>query len=117
MFGFERGENLSLTFRADTGPMTTPSTAPPPAWPPAHDAAVAVTALSHLVRDTLAIATGLAAGGRRVDVTGLDDTVGLLCAKALDLPPEQGRAARAELLALLADLDALGTVLRSGRME
>ena len=32
----------------------------------------------------------LVANGRTVDMAGLDRGVGLLCAKALDLPPEAG---------------------------
>jgi hypothetical protein len=35
-----------------------------------------------------------------------------LCAKALDLPPAEGQAVRAELIALVARVDALSAVLR-----
>ena len=58
-----------------------------------HDAAGDVASLSKTLHDTVNIAAGLATGGRRVDVAGLDRSVGLLCAKALDLPPTEGRAA------------------------
>lgn len=91
-------------------------TAPPPApWPPHdHDAAADVAALSIVVRHTVELASGLRAKGRRIDVTGLDQTVGLLCAKALDLPPGQGRAARPGLIAVLAEIVALDAAFRDG---
>ena len=59
--------------------------------------------LSHLFRMTRA----LVAGGRRVDIAGVERQVGLFCAKTLDLPPEDGRTLRPMLVSLLADLDAL----------
>ncbi len=83
-------------------------------WPrPAHDAAAELASLSKTLHDTVNIAAGLAAGGRRVDVAGLDRSVGLLCAKALDLPPVEGRAACALLFSLLSRIDALGVALRA----
>ena len=65
------------------------------------------TNLSHMLRMTRA----LVAGGRNVDLMGLERQVGLLCAKSLDLPPEQGRALRPVLINLLADLDTLSSAL------
>jgi len=50
-----------------------------------------------------------------VDLAGLDHTVGLLCAKALDLAAAHGRAARAGLVALLTEIDALSLSLRAER--
>ncbi len=83
-------------------------------WPQhAHDAAADVAALSQGVLNTVDMAAGLAIGGRRVDVTGLDHAVGLLCAKALDLPPAEGHAACAGLFALLTQIDALSLALRA----
>jgi hypothetical protein len=38
--------------------------------------------------------------------------VGLVCARALDLPPEEGRLMRGELQALLSEVDALAASLR-----
>ncbi|HVB67845.1 MAG TPA: hypothetical protein VNE67_08325 [Acetobacteraceae bacterium] len=61
--------------------------------------------------NTLAVARALAENGRRLDLTGLDGQVGLLCARMLDLEPDEGRIARVELLRLRADLDALAAVL------
>jgi hypothetical protein len=69
------------------------------------------------VTQTLCVARGLVEAGRYVDLAGLEDQVGLLCAKALDLPPEDGRAVRGDLFAVLARLEALSTTLlrASGR--
>lgn len=64
------------------------------------------------VAQTLGVARGLVDAGRAVDLAGLQDQVGLLCAKALDLPREEGRAMRGELVALLARLDGLSVALR-----
>lgn len=63
--------------------------------------------LSHMLRMTQA----LVAGGRNVDLMGLERQVGLLCAKTLDLPPEEGRTVRPVLINLLADLDTLSSTL------
>ncbi len=95
--------------------MTDPIIAQPPTlWPPhAYDAAADVAALSEVVRHTIEMAATLAASGRRVDLHGLDHTVGLLCAKALDLPATDGRGARAALFALLAGIDGLSLTLRA----
>ena len=83
-------------------------------WPqPAHDAAAGLASLSKALHDTVNLAAGLAAGGRRVDVAGLDRSVGLLCAKALDLPPAESRAACGLLFSLLNRIDALGVALRA----
>ena len=56
---------------------------------------------------TLILAGALVEGGRRIDLAGLDSQVGLLCARALDLDPEEGRQVRADLIALREMLDAL----------
>ena len=53
------------------------------------------------------VARSLIEADRAVDLTGLDRRFGLLCAKALDLPPEDGRALRPDLIGLLALVDAL----------
>jgi hypothetical protein len=71
------------------------------------------------VTQTVGVARGLVEAGRHIDLAGLEDQVGLLCAKALDLPPEDGRAVRADLFALLARVDALSVALRcaTGRLD
>lgn len=86
----------------------------PELWPPhGYDAVAEVAALSEAVRNTVTMAAGLAAGGRQVDLTGLDRTMGLLCAKALDLAAVDGRTARTGLIALLTEVDALSLALRA----
>ncbi len=67
------------------------------------------------VTQTLGVARGLVEAGRHVDLAGLEDQVGLLCAKALDLPPAEGRAIRGELVALLARVEALSVALLHAR--
>ena len=72
----------------------------------------AAFAIGESLMRTICIAQLLVENGRTVDMTGLDRGVGLLCAKALDLPPEAGRAVRPHLLSLLAQVDDLTQALR-----
>ena len=83
------------------------------AAPPASDDSrmAAVEGLAGQVAGALRLAGALAQGGRRLDLAGLDQMIGRLCAQALDLPPDQGRAMRPLLLALLRDPDELGARL------
>ena len=67
------------------------------------------------VTQTLGVARGLVEVGRCVDLAGLEDQVGLLCAKALDLPPTDGRAMRVDLLAVLGRVEALSVALLRAR--
>jgi hypothetical protein len=67
------------------------------------------------VTQTLSVARGLVEAGRYVDLAGLQDEVGLLCAKALDLPPAEGRAIRGDLATLLARVEALSGALLHAR--
>ncbi len=93
-------------FRAAPGGFAEPSGFPVPETPLAQ-----VLGLAAGLLNTLAVARALAENGRRLDLTGLDGQVGLLCARMLDLEPDEGRIARVELLRLRADLDALAAVL------
>jgi hypothetical protein len=61
---------------------------------------------------TARLARALAEAGERIDLAGLAGHVGLLCARALDLAPDQGREMRVELITLRGDLDALAHALR-----
>ena len=74
-------------------------------------AMTAVIALGDAITRTVRIARALIESGRLVDLSGLERGVGLFCAKALDLPPELGRAVRPRLLAFQADLDLLAGAL------
>ena len=58
------------------------------------------------------LARVLAAARRPLDLAGLDDLAGRLCAAALDLPPEQGRALCPALADLLGEIDALAAACR-----
>ena len=80
-----------------------------------YDAAAIKTAVSMadgLVR-TITIARLLVENGRTVDMAGLDRGVGLLCAKALDLPPEAGRTLRPQLMMVLAEANQLTEAIRN----
>jgi len=61
--------------------------------------------------NTIGLARRLVRRGVTVDLTGLEQQVGLLCAKTLDLAPEEGRRMRPDLIALNADVDQLASVL------
>jgi len=72
----------------------------------------------HAVRDALrsaydlvSVARALVGTGRAVELSGLDAQVARLCAAAVALPAEDGRALRAEFCALLQHLDGLGVRL------
>lgn len=80
------------------------SFAAPSRQPAAEQGADAVAAMLRLAR-------GMVAAGRRVNLDGMDQMVGRLCARCLDLPPEEGRVLRPRLAELLCEIDALHTVL------
>ena len=64
-------------------------------------------ALARAAVGTLQVARALAQSRRSIDLAGLDQEIGRLCAAALDLPAAQGRAMRPLLVDVLAELDAL----------
>lgn len=76
------------------------------------EAFAAVLALKDGVQRTIGVARAFVTAGRVVDLTGLDRAVGLLCAKALDLPPERGRDLQPHLLELRLEAEALTQALR-----
>jgi len=78
--------------------------AAPSRQPAAEQEAEAVAAMLRLAR-------GMLDSGRRIDLAGMEQMVGRLCARCLDLPPEEGRAMRPSLAALLAEIDALNASL------
>ena len=65
------------------------------------------------LRNEVVIARNLIETGHTVDLRGLDGQMGLLCAKALDLPPEEGRSLRPPLISLLGVVEALIEALAS----
>ena len=72
-------------------------------------------AFAESVTRTLGVARGLVEAGRPIDLAGLEDQVGLLCAKALDLPPAEGRVMRSELVGVLARVETLSVALSRAR--
>jgi hypothetical protein len=71
-----------------------------------------VADLAERLARTLGIARALAQGGRRLDLAGFEDGVGLLCAQTLDLPPAEGRALLPLLTNVLVHVEILTAVLR-----
>jgi hypothetical protein len=67
----------------------------------------AVRALADELTKMVSVACALVEADRAVDLTGLDRDIGLLCAKSLDLPPDEGRTVRPRLIALLGSAEAL----------
>ncbi len=78
-----------------------------PAQPPTFDPARDVTIYIEDLQKTIAIATALLKSRRKVDLRGLDNAIGVLCAKTLDLMPDEGRMLRPALIELSRALDAL----------
>ena len=61
---------------------------------------------------TLRLAQALAVNGERIDLHGLDDQIGRLCAGTLDLPPAIGRTLRADMVLLGQQISELSAALR-----
>ena len=72
-----------------------------------------ILALSAQTARLVSVAQTLVNGQRYVDIDGLQEQVGLLCAKALDLPPSRTKLLRLELVQLASALDALNASLRA----
>ena len=73
----------------------------------------AASTMAESLRQSLCLARALAGQNRPVDLDGMQEGVGLLCAKALDLDPNEGRALRVALIALRAEMDQLSATLRA----
>ncbi len=69
--------------------------------------------LAARLQHTIGIARALAQNGRAVDLTGLDDGIGMLCAQILDLPLQDGRRLLPLLADVLAQVDGLTAALRA----
>jgi hypothetical protein len=88
-------------------------------WGAAESAAQAAGAtrarllqLADRLTRTVSVARALIASGRTVDLNGLQDGIGLLCAKALDLPREESRQMLPAMLELGAQMDRLSLAVR-----
>ena len=71
-----------------------------------------VNELAARVSRTLGVAQALAENGRRLDLTGFEDGVGILCAQTLDLPTPDARGMLPVLCEVLAKLDRLHAALQ-----
>ena len=76
------------------------------------DPVAEVLALSEQTARMIAVTQALVLSQRHVDVQGLQNHVGLLCAKALDLPASQTGFIKLELERLASGLDALNASMR-----
>lgn len=94
---------------AVTQPPTSSDASPPNGFDPLQE----TLALAGQVGRMVALAETMMASGRPVDLAGLDRSVGLLCAKALDLPPKEGRLIRVELTGLAERVKALSAAVRA----
>lgn len=72
----------------------------------------AVRALAEELTKLVGVACELVIAGRAIDLTGLNDQIGLLCAKSLDLPRDAGRGIRPRLIALSGSMEALSRALQ-----
>ncbi len=72
----------------------------------------AVRAAAQGLGGLLSVAEGLLRAGRTVDLDGLERDAASLCAAAMALPPDHGRALRGELAVLMANVDSLIARLR-----
>ena len=64
---------------------------------------------------TLALARALIQSGRTLDLTGVEDGVGLLCAQMLDLPMDEARELLPALHDLLWQLDQVSVAVHASR--
>jgi hypothetical protein len=70
-----------------------------------------VTLAERLIR-TLAVGRALVVAGRTVDMSGIQDGIGVLCAKTLDLSQPQGRQMLPALYELTAQIDRMSQAMR-----
>ncbi len=62
---------------------------------------------------TMALARALIQSGRTLDLTGVEDGVGLLCAQTLDLPLDDARELLPALHDLLSQLDQVSAAVHA----
>ncbi len=95
--------------------MSSTQSAPPvpelPRPPGGDERRAGLEAASEALVRTLRLAGALVRSRRAVDLAGLEDWVGRLCARALDLPYADGQALRPGFVAVLVELDALTCAL------
>jgi hypothetical protein len=77
----------------------------------------ALQTLADRLTRTVSIARALVEAGRAVDLAGLEDGVGLLCAKTLDMPMPESRQMLPAMLELRAQIDSLTARMVSQRQR
>jgi len=99
---------------ADPAPLDWHKTAPAElqAFKPAIDPRQRLTNLACRLSTTVALARALKQGGRQLDLAGVEDGVGILCAQALDLPPDDARLMLPVLHEVLAQVEMLAETLQ-----
>ncbi len=76
-----------------------------------------LTVLASRLSRTIGLAHALAQNGRTVDLTGLEDGIGMLCAQTLDLPTPDGRAMLPLLYDVLSQVNALSATLHGAASD
>ena len=71
-----------------------------------------VEELAVRVSRTLGVAHALAKRGRQLDLAGIEDGIGILCAQTLDLPNADARCMLPVLREVLSQLDSLSATLQ-----
>ena len=82
-------------------------------WPQAHPPSNVAKDSIRRLATSIAVARGLVASGRSIDLGGLDSLAGLLCAQILDLEYAEATAIRPELITLRQDVAGLMDTLRA----
>lgn len=88
------------------------TTLPSPAPSLAFDPEAEVLAMADQTARMIAVTQAMVSSQRHVDIQGLQNHVGLLCAKALDLPPSRTGFLKLELQRLASSLDRLHATMR-----
>lgn len=89
-------------------PLPTPAEVPPAADPARLDR---VRTLVSGLLGTMRLSATFVHNRRPIDLGGLEGAVGLLCAKALDLDPADGRVLLPDLVRLLEEITLLARAL------
>jgi hypothetical protein len=78
---------------------------------PVYLPAQRVADLGSRISRTLGVARALAESGRMLDLRGIEDGVGRLCAQTLDLPADEAHSMVFMLREILTQVDALTEIL------
>jgi hypothetical protein len=81
---------------------------------PSSEAEASMDAVRVLANELLRLvgaARALVEAGGEIDLANFDNEVGLLCARMLDLPPDEGRLLRPRLIALSGSVEGLSRAI------